>query len=328
MRYLLFGRSGLPDSELCLGTMTFGDGSGWTADAAASSAIFDAFAEAGGTFIDTANTYTGGMSERLTGEFVRTQRDHFVVATKYTQGAHISVTGNSRRAMVLAVEASLKRLGLEHIDLLWLRIWDFTTPLDELMRAFDDLVAAGKILYAGASDMMAWEISRANMLADLRGWAPFIGVQLEYNLVQRTPERDLLPMAKALDLGVVAWAPLAAGLLSRPCDPSVLPKRAGRGTTLRTPNAAQQAIVQAVVQIANRLGRTPAEASLAWIRSQGRFPRLVPILGARTGDQLRANLNCVNLTLEPLDIARLDELSAIDLGFPTTRSAAGACARG
>lgn len=315
MRYTLLGRSGLRVSELCLGTMTFGGEVAWTSDPAQSRAVFDAFAEAGGTFIDTANAYTGGDSEKLVGEFVKSDRDRFVVATKFTQGPHISTSGNSRRAMISSVEQSLKRLKLEAIDLFWVHLWDYTTPVEELMRAFDDLVSSGKVHYVGASDTPAWEVSRANTLADLRGWAPFVGLQVAYSLLERTPERDLLPMAKALDIGVTAWSPLAAGRLARPYDPDAPNARlaAGRG---RTPDAAQQAIIAAVVEIARDLGRPPAQVALAWVRQRPAFPRIIPILGARTPEQLNDALGCADFALEPEQIARLDQLSAIDPGFP------------
>ncbi|MDJ0854760.1 MAG: aldo/keto reductase, partial [Desulfobacterales bacterium] len=211
MRYRLLGHSGLRVSELCLGAMTFGDDRGWGASPAESRRIFDAFAEAGGNFIDTADIYTAGTSEKLVGEFVAGDRERFVLATKYSNSAPVgdpNAAGNHRKNMVQSLEASLKRMQLDYIDLYWLHAWDFMTPVEEVMRAFDDLVRAGKILYAGISDTPAWIVSRADALADFRGWSRFVAIQVEYSLVERTVERELLPMAKALDLGVTAWSPL------------------------------------------------------------------------------------------------------------------------
>jgi aryl-alcohol dehydrogenase-like predicted oxidoreductase len=210
MRYKLLGKSGLRVSELCLGTMTFGEDWGWGSTKDESRKIYDAFLEAGGNFIDTANVYTNGTSERLLGEFMHGQRERIVLATKYTgaaPGTDPNAAGNQRKSMVQALEASLKRLKTDYIDLYWLHIWDQITPIEEVMRAFDDLVRQGKILYAGVSDMPAWVVAKANTLADLRGWTPFVGLQIEYSLIERTPERELLPMAAELGLGVTKERP-------------------------------------------------------------------------------------------------------------------------
>jgi aryl-alcohol dehydrogenase-like predicted oxidoreductase len=197
--------------------MTFGEEWGWGSSYDESRKMFDAFAEAGGNFIDSANVYMNGTSEKYVGEFIAADREKWVVATKYSlnmKNGEINGFGNHRKNMVQAVEASLKRLQVEYIDLLWLHAWDFTTPVEEVMRAFDDLVRAGKVLYIGISNTPAWIISQANTIAHLRGWTPFIGLQIEYSLKERTPERDLIPMAKAFDIGVTAWSPLAGGLLT------------------------------------------------------------------------------------------------------------------
>src|ERR1700678_2661255 len=217
MNYKLLGRSGLRVSDLCLGTMTFGDAWGWGTDKDEARNIYNAYREAGGNFIDTANIYTNGVSERFIAEFMSGHRGEIVVATKYTNakpGADANAGGNQRKNMVQAVEASLKRLGTDYIDLYWLHIWDQITPVEAVMRAFDDLVRQGKILYAGVSDMPAWLVAKANTLAELRGWTSFVGLQIEYSLIERTPERDLLPMAADLGLGVTAWSPLAGGILT------------------------------------------------------------------------------------------------------------------
>ena len=200
MRYKLLGKSGLRVSELALGTMTFGEEWGWGASKEECHAMFDAFAEAGGNFVDTANRYTEGTSEKLVGEFTAADRDHFVVATKYTlftRRDDPNAAGNQRKNMVQSLEASLKRLGTGYVDLYWVHAWDFVTPIEEVMRGLDDLVRAGKILYIGISDTPAWIVSRANMLAELRGWSQFVGLQVRYSLLDRAGERDLLPMARA-----------------------------------------------------------------------------------------------------------------------------------
>ncbi|MFC1662135.1 aldo/keto reductase, partial [Gemmatimonadota bacterium] len=179
MRYKLLGRSGLRVSELGLGTMTFGEEWGWGASKKESQRIFDAYATAGGNFVDTANRYTEGTSERFVGEFVAADRGHFVVATKYTlfnREGDPNAAGNHRKNMVQSLEASLRRLKTDYIDLLWVHAWDFMTPVDEVMRGLDDLVRAGKVLYVGISDTPAWIVSQANTLADLRGWTPFVAL--------------------------------------------------------------------------------------------------------------------------------------------------------
>ncbi|HEY1271934.1 MAG TPA: aldo/keto reductase, partial [Terriglobales bacterium] len=217
MNYQLLGNSGLRVSEISLGTMTFGEDWGWGTGKDEVRKIYDTYRTAGGNFIDTANIYTNGTSEVMVGELIQSHRPEVVLATKYSNAASgndPNAAGNQRKSMFQAVEASLRRLKTDYIDLYWLHIWDKITPVDEVMRAFDDLVRQGKVLYAGVSDAPAWWIAQANTLADLRGWSRFVGLQIEYSLVERTVERELLPMAKAFKIGVTAWSPLAGGLLS------------------------------------------------------------------------------------------------------------------
>ena len=217
MKYHLLGRSGLRVSEISLGTMTFGEEWGWGASKEESTRQCDLFVERGGNFIDTANRYTEGTSEKLVGEFIKSDREKFVLATKYAlslRKGDVSCSGNSRKNMVQSLEASLKRLNTDYVDLYWLHAWDFTTQVDEVMRSLDDMVSAGKVLYIGISDTPALIVSMANTLADFRGWTAFAGLQIEYSLLQRTPERDLLPMAKALDLAVTPWGALGGGALT------------------------------------------------------------------------------------------------------------------
>lgn len=315
MRYKLFGRSGLRVSELCLGTMTFGKDWGWGADVNDSKAMFDDFANAGGNFIDTAHMYTEGTSEKLVGEFVASDRDHFVIATKYTptNSTDISKSGNSRKNMRRCVEESLRRLKTDFIDLYWLHMWDYTTPLDEIMRGLDDLVSSGKVTYIAVSDTPAWQISRANMMADLRGWAPFTGIQVEYSLLERTPERDLFPMAKELDLGITAWSTLAAGVLSGKYNTDA--KAAGRAAMQGVPPHKLE-VAKLVAEVAREVGRSPSQVAIAAIRQESRFGSIIPILGARTPEQLKDNLGCLDFVLGDAHLAKLDQATRISLGFP------------
>lgn len=328
MQYKLLGHSGLRVSELCLGTMTFGQAWGWGASREESRRIFDLFVDAGGTFIDTANIYTEGESEKLLGEFVAPDRDRFVLTTKYTcsRGAgDPNAAGNHRKNMVQSLEASLKRLRTDYVDLYLLHVWDFLTPVEEVMRAFDDLVRAGKVLYIGMSDVPAWVVAQANTLATCRGWTPLVALSAQYNLVERTAERDLLPMAEAFGLGITAWSPLAAGLLSG----KYIEQTSGgsNGSTSTEPrrldtlhatsgvlSERNRAIIQKLGQVADELGRTPSQVALAWLRAQS--PALIPILSARTAEQFQENLACLDLTLSPEQLQSLDDVSRISLGFP------------
>jgi len=321
MKYKLLGNSGLRVSELCLGTMTFGDDWGWGAAAEDSRKQYDVFREAGGNFIDTANLYTNGTSEKLLGEFLGADRGSVVLATKYTNsmaGTDPNAAGNHRKNMMQSVEASLKRLKTDYIDLYWLHIWDFLTPVEEIMRAFDDLVRQGKILYAGISDAPAWRVSQANTLAGLRGWTPFIGLQVEYSLIERTPERDLLPMAEAMGLGVTAWSPLASGILTGKYHGG----KKDEGGRLSSPmmggwpqlDDRKKRVVEAVLAVAEEIGWPPAQVALSWVRQQG--PVVIPIIGASKVEQLRDNIASLELTLEEGQLKKLNGASAIEMGFP------------
>ncbi|MEO0469004.1 MAG: aldo/keto reductase [Bacteroidota bacterium] len=318
MNYQLFGNSGLRVSPLSLGTMTFGEDWGWGSSKETSKQIYDAYMEAGGNFIDTADVYTNGSSERILADFIQADRDHVVLATKYTLSLpthNPNNSGNHRKNLVQSVEASLKRLKTDYIDFLWVHAYDFATPIEEMMRSLDDLVRSGKILYIGMSDAPAWVISRANTMAELRGWTSFIGNQLEYNLTERSPERDLLPMSKALNIGVVAWSPLATGILTgKYIDKGNQGEDGDRldGSTSYRFNEKNQAIAREVVAIAGELGVSPAQLSLAWILHQG----VIPIIGARKMHQLEDNLKSVDLKLDAEIIQRLNRVSRIDLGFP------------
>ena len=318
MRYKLLGNSGLRVSELCLGTMTFGEDWGWGSDKEESRAVFRAFAEAGGNFLDTANLYTNGTSETLVGEFVKGDREKWVIATKYslnTRPGDVNACGNHRKNLFQAVEASLKRLGTDYIDLLWLHLWDSLTPIEEVMRAFDDLVRMGKVLYIGISDSPAWIVSQGNTLATLRGWTPFIGLQIEYSLKERTPERELLPMAKALNIGVTAWSPLGGGVLTGKYNqPNPVDGRLSMTDQPFQILDRDLKIAETVLEIAREIGKSPAQVALNWLRN--RPNSVIPIIGARRLSQLQDNLACVDFNLTGEQLQRLDNISAISLGFP------------
>lgn len=325
MNYRLLGNSGLRVSEAALGTMTFGEEWGWGAAKDEARKVYDAFREVGGNFIDTANLYTNGESESFLGEFMKDHRQSVVLATKYTNaapGTDPNAAGNQRKNMVQAVEASLKRLQTDYIDLYWVHIWDQLTPVEEVMRGLDDLVRAGKVLYVGISDAPAWWIAQANTLAHLRGWSAFIGLQIEYSLIERTVERELIPMAKALNIGVTAWSPLAGGILTGKyhkqgrSDQKDEPGRFSSEMMKDFLPEQQRAnrVVDAVKAVADEVGRSLAQVALAWLRY--RPVPVIPIIGARKLSQLQDNLASFDLTLSPDQIKTLDDASAIELGFP------------
>ncbi len=319
MRYRLLGRSGLRVSEIGLGTMTFGQDWGWGADDREAGRIFDEFVSEGGNFVDTANVYTNGTSETLLAKLIAPQRERLVLATKYgcsTRRADVNSAGGHRKNLVQSLDASLRRLNTDYVDLFWIHIWDFTTPLDEVMRALDDQVRAGKILYVGASDTPAWIVSQANAIAPFCGWSPFIGIQAEYNLVERGVERELLPMAQSLGIGVIAWSPLAGGLLSGKYHGNGASKD-GRLTKIPVDRLTERnmRIGETVLRVARELGRSPAQVALNWLRV--RPFGVIPIVGARTVDQLRENLGCLDWSLDARFLEQLDAASNIYPGFPS-----------
>lgn len=317
MKYTTFGRNtGLRVSELALGTGNFGTGWGYGSEKHEAKQVFDRYAEAGGNFIDTADGYQFGQSEQMVGEFIAAERDSFVVATKYTLDASpaggIGLTGNSRKTMIAAVEASLKRLNTDRIDLLWAHFSDNLTPMEEIVRAFDDLIRAGKIQYAGLSNFPAWRIARADTLAELRGWSRIAGIQVEYSLVERSAERELLPMAEALGMAAALWSPLGGGL--RHSDAGRLTGLAGRLVHTERDTG----LLDEVLAIAQELQAQPVQVAIAWLRHRAAkaATSLIPILGSRTREQLDDTLAALALTLSESQAARLDQISAIELGTP------------
>src|SRR5580704_4662523 len=321
MKYRLLGESGLRVSEASLGTMTFGDEWGWGSPKAEAQKVDETYREAGGNFIDTANFYTGGTSEKFVGEFIEGHRDSVVLATKYSNavpGNDPNAAGNQRKNMMQALEASLKRLRTDYIDMYWVHIWDGITPVEEVMRGLDDIVRQGKVLYIGISDAPAWWIAQANTLAELRGWTRFIGLQIEYSLMERTVERELIPMAKALNLGVLAWSPLARGVLTGKyhgegkADGGRMTNEGMKeflpGEQLAAP------IISAVKSVSAQVGRSMGQVALAWLRH--RTVPVIPIIGARKVSQLQDNLASLDLELSAEQLKSLDDASRIELGFP------------
>ncbi|MEU7757209.1 aldo/keto reductase [Micromonospora sp. NPDC049171] len=314
MRHTTFGRTGLRVSELVLGAMTFGEQGGVGAPIEECRRILDAYAEAGGNVVDTAINYRGGASEEILGELLAGRRDRFVVATKYTvtrDPADPNGGGNHRKNLRLSLETSLRRLRTDHIDVYWVHMWDRHTPIEETMRALDDAVTAGKVLYIGVSDTPAWIVSRANTLAEWRGWTPFAGLQVPYSLINRDAERELLPMAEACGLTVTAWSPLGGGVLSGKYGAA-----SSTGKTRLNRDAISDrdlGVARAVQEVAGELGVTPAQVALAWTR---RREGVLPIMGARTLDQLQDNLGCTPVTLPPELVTRLESATDFDLGFP------------
>jgi aryl-alcohol dehydrogenase-like predicted oxidoreductase len=319
MRYKLLGRSGLRVSELCLGTMTFGDAWGWGAPKEESRTLFDRFAERGGNFIDTSVNYTNGEAEILLGEFLRGRRDQFVVATKYTLTRPDSTDpnsgGNSRKNMMQSVEQSLKRMQTDYIDLYYLHMWDYMTPIEEVMRGLDDLVRQGKVNYVAISDSPAYIVSAANMLAELRGWSRFIGMQIPYSLLDRAVERDILPMSRFWDMAVMAFGVLEAGILtgkfSKPTTESTRLKAEDVKLSERS-----AAVVGEVQAISEETGRPMSQVAINWVRQQQHKAQIIPIIGARSETQLHDNLAVLEWELTPDQLDRLERVSAIDLGFP------------
>lgn len=325
MHYKVFGRkTGLRVSELALGAGNFGTGWGHGAERDEARRIFEGYLEAGGNFIDTANGYQGGQSEAMLGELIGPERDRLVVATKYSLGttpaASISHTGNSRKNMVRAVEESLKRLKTDHIDLFWAHMSDGVTPMEEILRGFDDLVRAGKIHYAGLSNFPAWRIARADILAELRGFAPIAAIQVEYSLVERSADREMLPMAEALGLAATLWSPLGGGFLTGKYRHNDGDNRASKlGMLVHAEKSAREtALLDTLLAVAKESDASPTHVAIAWLLEKARrsTTALIPILGSRSREQLDGTLGALNLRLSAEQLSRLDSVSAVEAGVP------------
>lgn len=325
-QYRLLGRSGIRVSPLALGTMTFGSDWGWGTDEAGARQIFDAYVAAGGNFIDTAVNYTNGASERMLGQLMKGRRERLVVSTKYTMArdpGDPNSGGNHRLNMMRSVETSLRQLDTDRIDLLYLHAWDFTTSAEEVMRGLDDLVRSGKVLYLGICNTPAWKVVQLQALSELRGWSPLVALQIEYSLVERTVEHELLPMAREMGLGVMPWSPLGGGILtgkygredlSDNQEAGVATDRKGVISATGHMNERSLLIASVVVDIAREIGATASQVALAWAL---RNPVVVaPIIGARTLAQAEDNLKALSIDLDQSHLERLDRASAPEPIFP------------
>ncbi len=323
MRYKLLGRSGLRVSELCLGTMTFGETWGWGASKAESKKMFDLFAKAGGNFIDTSVNYTDGTAEEFLGDFLKVDRDHFVVATKYTltkpDDTDPNGGGNSRKNMMKSVEKSLKRLKTDFIDVYYLHVWDYMTPIDEVVRGLDDLVRQGKVNYVAFSDTPDYIVAEANTRAELMGWSRFIGMQVPYSLLDRSVERALIPMAAHWDMTVLPWGMLNAGILTGKFMQNV------KGSTRLNPkniglSEKSLSVVMEVQKISQETGKPMSQVAINWVRQ---FPaaQMIPLIGARSVKQLKDNLGALDWNLTEEQYQRLNQVSAIEMGSPHDFSA-------
>ncbi len=319
MRYRIFGeRSGLRVSELVLGAGMFGTGWGYGAQPNEVRSILQGYAAMGGNFIDTADNYQYGESEKLVGEFVAPSRNDYVIASKFTRGAvanpALAALGANRKAMVQAVEDSLRRLKTDRIDIYFAHMDDGVTPMDEIVRGLDDLVRAGKIIYGGLSNFPAWRVAIAATIADLRGWTPIATLQAEYNLLERTAERELLPMAEGLGLGVMGWSPLAGGLLTgKYRNGGVTGRATALKSSVRHNDPEKNApVLDTLFAIADEIGANPGQVAIAWVSAKG----VLPVIGPRTRPQLEDNLASAALKLSEEHIRRLDEITAISLGYP------------
>jgi len=324
--YITVGRSGLRVSPLTLGTMTFGEDLGWGASPETSEAILTEYLDRGGNVVDTANVYTNGHSEKIIGDFFAGRpglRERVVLSTKFFGNLHPGDPnggGGGRKALIAQLEESLRRLQTDYVDVYWLHNWDRRAPIEETLRALDDLVTAGKVRYVGLSDVPAWVAAQAQTVALFRGWAPVTALQLEYSLLERTPEGELLPMAEALGIGVLPWSPLRGGRLSgKYSRNNGSPGDSRRGGLYAEPTERDWAVIEAVVRVAADLGVGSAEVALAWVRSRPAVTST--LIGARTIEQLRFNLASLEITLAPEQLAALDELSTPSLDFPAAIAA-------
>src|SRR5262245_46251603 len=323
--YVTLGRSGLRVSPFCLGAMTFGEDWNWGSSVAESEAIMARFFERGGNFLDTANVYTKGHSEKIIGDFIgsdRSRRDRFVIATKFYGNlfpGDPNAGGAGRKNIVSSCEHSLRRLQTDYIDLYWMHAFDRFTPIDETMRALDDLVRSGKVRYIGFSDTPAWKVAQAQMLASFHGWTPLVALQIEYSLLERTVEGELIPMALEMGLGVTPWSPLKSGALSGKYTRADHGKHtAGRGAwALSNLDDRTYTLLEAMAEVAKELDTTVARVAIAWVMGRPGVQGMgSTIIGARTLAQLDDNLAAADVTLSAAQVAKLEELSKPVLPFP------------
>ena len=323
--YVTLGRSGLRVSPFCLGTMTFGEDHGWGASPAESETMLAEYLDRGGNFIDTANIYTNGHSEAIVGDFFaqrRDQRDRVVIGTKFFGNLYAGDPnggGAGRKAIIEQCEQSLRRLRMDYVDIYWLHNWDRGTPIEETLRALDDLVTSGKVRYVGFSDIPAWKIAQAQTIAGFRGLAPIIALQVEYSLLERTVEGELIPLGQELGMGVMPWSPLKNGFLSgkysRARNGSV---ETGRTPLVGKPSERDYVVIDALDAVAAEAGLSAAAVALAWIH--GRPGVTSTLIGARRLDQLTTNLDAIDVTLTPAQVAALDDVSEPALNFPATNN--------
>ncbi len=324
--FVTLGRSGLRISPATLGTMTFGEDTGWGASVAESEAMLDRYVEAGGNSIDTANIYTNGHSEKIVGDWLAARsvnRDRLVIGTKFFANLHTGDPnggGASRKAIVHQLDDSLRRLGTDYVDIYWLHNFDPVTPREETLSTLDDLVTAGKVRYVGFSNNPAWATAAAAVTTAFRDWPPIIALQLEYSLLERTGEGELIPLAREFGMGVLPWGPLKSGWLSGKYRRGEDAHRdASRASLVGLPDAAEYDVIECVAEVAEELGLTPAEVSLAWVRSRSGVTST--LLGARRMSQLEANLQSLAVELPGEALRRLDEVSEPHLNFPAENNA-------
>ncbi|CAG8461925.1 10449_t:CDS:10 [Cetraspora pellucida] len=331
--YVLLGRSGLRISPLCLGTLTFGETFGIGSNYEVSKEVFDYYFEKGGNFFDTANMYNFGESERFLGEYIGDKRSQVVLGTKYSANStalspnvkyNPNAGGNHRKSLVENIDASIKRLGTGYIDLLYVHIWEYRTPIEEVMRSLDDVVRSGKVLYVAISDTPAWVFSRANTIAEFRGWSPFIGLQTRYNLLERSMEYDIQSACAELDIGIIPWGCVAEGFMTgkHTRESVIKAKNTGDMRDMRNNSIIRLGsdetnwkILDEVIAIATEINRTPAQVALNWIAQKPGITS--PLIGARTKAQLVENLKALEFKLTPKQMERLDNVSASDeIPFP------------
>jgi aryl-alcohol dehydrogenase-like predicted oxidoreductase len=318
--YVTLGRSGLRVSPLCLGTMTFGEEWGWGCDEETSRRIIDAYMDRGGNFLDTANMYTKGHSEVIIGDHIgrhAARRDRTVIATKFMSAMRVrdpNSGGAGRKSIISACEESLRRLKTDYLDLYWLHFWDHFTPIEETLRTLDDLVRSGKVRYIGFSDTPAWKCAEAQTIAALKRYEPIVALQIEYSLIERSVEHELMPMARAMGMGVTPWSPLKGGVLTGKYTRDSVPEEGRYVADSQHMNERTFTIVDELVRIGKQVGATPAQVALAWV--QGRAGVDSTIIGARRMDQLEDNLGAVDVSLTSEDVAALDAASEHAPVFP------------